>query len=212
MRGLEALGVTQDSYGCLLLPVMMKKIPEDVRRIIIRNCNQDGGIITLKLMREYLHQEIEARERSQCGLLGLESGDASTNPKTTPKATSTCTYFSGMSSKYGEDKKNCIFCSAAHPAETCNMATSNEHRVSILRKHGRCFNCFKRNHMLKNCSSKKRCKNCGGKHHVAICRTKDKDGRDHNATDDTADITKKSLEKVSSCSVVTRDTILLQSA
>ena len=36
IRGLETLGVMTESYGSLLIPVLVKKIPEDIRRLIFR--------------------------------------------------------------------------------------------------------------------------------------------------------------------------------
>ena len=36
IRGLEALGVMTESYGSLLIPILLKKIPEDIRRLIFR--------------------------------------------------------------------------------------------------------------------------------------------------------------------------------
>ena len=36
IRGLETLGVMTESYGSLLIPILLKKIPEDIRRLIFR--------------------------------------------------------------------------------------------------------------------------------------------------------------------------------
>ena len=36
IRGLETLGVMTESYGSLLIPILLKKIPEDKRRLIFK--------------------------------------------------------------------------------------------------------------------------------------------------------------------------------
>jgi len=36
IRGLGTLGVMNESYGSLLIPILLKKIAEDIRRLIFR--------------------------------------------------------------------------------------------------------------------------------------------------------------------------------
>ena len=36
IRGLETLGVMTESYGSLLIPILLKKIPEDIHHLIFR--------------------------------------------------------------------------------------------------------------------------------------------------------------------------------
>ena len=35
IRGLEALGISSDKYGCLLIPVILKSMPEDINLIVV---------------------------------------------------------------------------------------------------------------------------------------------------------------------------------
>ena len=37
IRGLEALDVKTDTYGCLLIPILLKKLPESIRYAIFRS-------------------------------------------------------------------------------------------------------------------------------------------------------------------------------
>ena len=61
IRGLESLGIVTDTYGSLLIPVLLKKLPEEVRRIILRaNSHADSS---LNELRNGLHEEIETREK-----------------------------------------------------------------------------------------------------------------------------------------------------
>ena len=36
IRGLETLGVMTESYGSLLILILLKKMPEDIRRLIFK--------------------------------------------------------------------------------------------------------------------------------------------------------------------------------
>ena len=36
VRGLQYLGIKPDQYGCLLVPVIASKVPENIRLIILR--------------------------------------------------------------------------------------------------------------------------------------------------------------------------------
>ena len=55
VRGLEALGVNSSQYGSLLIPVVMSKLPQDVRLQIARNTAQDVWEMSER-------KEVEARE------------------------------------------------------------------------------------------------------------------------------------------------------
>ena len=62
LRGLESLEITSKSYGCLLLPILLKKIPEELKRVILR-ASVDP---TIEDLRDLLHKEIEVREKAMC--------------------------------------------------------------------------------------------------------------------------------------------------
>ena len=61
VRGLEALGIASDTYGSLLVPVLMNKLPEELRLIITRHF--EGGIWHLEKLLKSFKEEVEARER-----------------------------------------------------------------------------------------------------------------------------------------------------
>ena len=56
LRGLEALGVTTDTYGALLIPILLRKLPEEIRRLLIRANNQADSC--LNDLRSTLRKEI----------------------------------------------------------------------------------------------------------------------------------------------------------
>ena len=60
---LEALGITSEQYGVLLCPVILSRLPPDLRLEWAReNENQEGD---LDWLLEFLQNEISRRERSQ---------------------------------------------------------------------------------------------------------------------------------------------------
>ena len=65
IRSLNSLGVTSNAYGSLLSPVLLSKLPSEIRLIISRQTSEEEWNLDdlLKTMR----QEIEARERANAG-------------------------------------------------------------------------------------------------------------------------------------------------
>ena len=61
LRGQQALDVTSDSYGKLMVPILLSKLPEDIRLIIARQKKE--VIWSLDNLLEALKEEITARER-----------------------------------------------------------------------------------------------------------------------------------------------------
>jgi len=62
IRGLETLGVTSDQYGSLLIPVIMTKLPDEIRLRIAREAGRNAWKINPLL--DILKREVEAREVS----------------------------------------------------------------------------------------------------------------------------------------------------
>ena len=63
IRGLEALGVRSEQYGSLLIPIIMAKLPAEIRVQVARNTSQDVWEIDSLL--DFIQGEIEAREISE---------------------------------------------------------------------------------------------------------------------------------------------------
>ena len=63
IRGLEALGVKSEQYGSLLIPIIMAKLPAEIRVQVPRNTSQDVWEIDSLL--DFIQGEIEAREISE---------------------------------------------------------------------------------------------------------------------------------------------------
>ena len=119
VRGLQALDVPTETYGSLLVPVLMTKIPEDIRLLVGREIKDGEWNISeiLKLLRN----------------------------------------------------KWSMFCKQQHPTASCHVVTNKMARKECLKKQGRCFICFRKSHLARDCRSKISCFKCSGRHHVSLC-------------------------------------------
>ena len=71
--------------------------------------------------------------------------------------------FSGSSTN-----PQCAYCRQSHPSMSCASVTKPADRRNILKTSGRCFNCLRRGHIVRNCKSSSKCQKCK-KHHTSIC-------------------------------------------
>ena len=157
VRGLKALGVASDSYGSLLMSVLLNKLPQELRLLFSRKVGE--GSWSLDTLMEELRIEIEARERATTTSTnsGLPSRKYTREPQTA------AALMSATSSPF------CCYCQQSHPSDKCQTVTQVEARKQILKKSGRCFVCLKKGHIGRECRSKHKCFRCGGKHHSTIC-------------------------------------------
>ena len=179
IRGLEALGISSDQYGCLLIPVILKSMPEDINLIVARNTSQD--VWNIKETMEIIRTEIEARERSHGISLfePVKSGGSHkfTNPKTYPPGGTTRSF---VSKGARSNKISRYFCTNEHYSNECMVVKEVEKRKSILRDAKRCFNCLRIGHLANDCQSKARCKKSHQKHNTSICDQKNEPSKSEN--------------------------------
>lgn len=134
IRGLEALGVKSDQYGSLLIPIIMAKLPAEIRVQIARNTSQDVWEIDSLL--DLIQGEIEAREISEKIKAAAEQVKRPPPPKPLLPTTGT---FLGATSKPESNVPKCVYCSERHFSASCNKVTDISTRRDILRRDKRCF-------------------------------------------------------------------------
>ena len=153
IRGLRALGVAPDSYGSLLLPVLVKKLPHELQLIVSRKVPDEHWNVDTFM--KVLEEELKVRER------------ATVVPKETPvkhrrDPPTSATLLTG-------GRNTCCYCQRGHASEACRTVAQIEARKQILKRTGRCFVCLQRGHVGRECASGSRCTKCEGRHHVSIC-------------------------------------------
>ena len=171
VRGLKALGIDSKQYGSLYIilrntavPILMDKLPEEIRLIISRKHKDNFELTELV---EAAKLEIEARER--CRITHSDSSkDKQTEGCRKPKFPQSTG--SALVSGDGQNRAlKCFFCEGNHRASDCTYVTKIEDRKAHLRKQGRCFVCLRRGHIARDCKTEIECSECKGRHHKAVC-------------------------------------------
>ena len=63
VRGLASLGISTEQYGSLLIPVVMSKLPNEIRLEVARNSTDE--IWKIEDLLQTIKKEVEARETSE---------------------------------------------------------------------------------------------------------------------------------------------------
>ena len=202
VRGLKSLKVPTSSYGSLLVPVLLMKIPHDVR-LLIGSQVKDGQWDLDRLL-DLLREEIDNRERCgsiQADLYSFMPKSHANSPEKRSPSTAAFLYSKGKKFNVA----SCTYCRQAHQSTRCNIITDRKARKDILRKQGRCFVGLKKNHVAAKCESKGKCFEFGRRHHVSIC--------DNNETSNPTAVSEERPEakdaESSALYVSSRDNILL---
>ena len=165
VRGLEALGVNSSQYGSLLIPVIMAKLPPEVRVQIARNTNQDVWEISDLLA--VIQREVEAREISEN--VKVNSEQRKEQPAKPQRNLPTAATLVARDSTVSSDGvPQCVYCSARHFSASCDRVTDVINRKEILKRDRRCFLCLRKSHRNTQCPSNKDCRRCHGNHHQSV--------------------------------------------
>ena len=164
VRGLEALGILANQYGSFLIPVVMAKLPADVRLQIARVTTKD--IWEIDELLQVLRTEVEAREISE-GVKVHEMRSSTTSPNQHRSTRNTS--FSMVTRDTGNSNVACVYCRESHYSASCPKVTTVSARREILSKEGRCFACLMKGHRANECQSHRKCRKCGRKHHQSLC-------------------------------------------
>ena len=84
VRGLESLGVSSNQYGSLLIPVILSKLPHEIRVQIARNTARE--VWDMSELLEVIRQEVEALEISEGVKTNVNPQRINSKPQRTPTA------------------------------------------------------------------------------------------------------------------------------
>ena len=168
VRNLKSLGVTSESFGPVLIPTVLNKIPESIRLEVTKTTRtQDwdfDGVL------KCFHDELTARE--QCKFVAKSTSSSS-------RRSSYNTEISGASLHASIREKSdpcCVYCNEPHKPWRCHNVTDITSRREILRESNRCYNCLKKEHSSHECNSRYKCFHCRKKHNSSLC-PREKSGR-----------------------------------
>ena len=220
VRSLDSLGIKSETYGNLLSPIIMSKIPSELRLIISRKFEKEKSWDIEELLKS-IKSELEARER--CTTMKVSDNNnaraaASVNrdkfqhSRQSAPTTASALFVGKTQNVY------CSFCKGPHPSVKCSVYSDPASRKAITRQKAKCFVCLRSGHMAKNCRSSRDCQICAGKHHTALCdkeKPEDTRPKEGNRQETTRNSTERSnSEKPTSSNVCGSNnaSILLQTA
>ena len=140
IRGLDALGKSEDSYSALLIPIILGKLPAETRSNLARSHTSLEW--TLSELKDSILTEIKV----------LESGLSIDSPEKTLADNSptmmTASFHTGASCNTPRQltqsrPKPCTYCqSTAHSTSACDVVPDRGKRLEVVRRENLCFNCL----------------------------------------------------------------------
>ena len=160
IRGLESLGIKSEQYGSFLIPVIMSKLPLEVRLQIARVTT--GDVWEVEELLRVIKQEVVARELSDT--VRVNEKTTNSGKKAFPPTAAAL-----MAGDHTSRRIRCAYCKEKHYSASCVKFSTPEARREILTREGRCFLCLGTGHHVSQCSSVRRCHKCNRHHHQSIC-------------------------------------------
>jgi hypothetical protein len=185
IRCLVALGLPEDTFGRVFTPIMLSKLPQNVRVELHRQ--KSGSTWTLAELRKLLCSEIAARDMSkrtfgssgnaQSGVnehFQQGSGAKQSKGQTWSGRQHSASNFvaSGKFKKVTPgQKRHCRFCGGQHYSDTCRSYSTLQARRERI--NGACFCCLGNDHVIAECKLRKACFFCKkDNHHSSLCPSK----------------------------------------
>ena len=123
IRGLESMGQSYESYGSLLVPIILNKIPESIKENLVRAHGSDHR--TLLQLLEAIENKITIKEANRSANLYSTIQTASFTPTSafiaSPKRNQVKTNIT---------RKPCIFCNYVYDPITCTKVCGPFHKNS----------------------------------------------------------------------------------
>ena len=189
-RGLEPLGVKAEQYGSFLIPVIMSRLPAEVRLHVARVSTKDVWEINELL--KVIQAEVEAREMSDTMKIQEREGTETTfTPKRGFSPGTANSLFARSDDGSGI---RCAFCNGEHYSET-KFRKKIQTRKNILIMDKRCFWCLSVGHRANQCPRKKKCRVCDRTdHHQSVCEMSSNQSRSETPAAPTNAKTKEDRE------------------
>ena len=162
IRSLSSLGTNTNSYGTLLVPIILNKLPAETKKNLARAHPTS----------EWTLQDLQAAIQAEIRI--FESGPTSshlTHQFPTASFSTTIKYSHSPHQGAGFKKKGCVYCSGSHNPSACHIILDPAKRLEFVKQQKLCFNCLARD-KISQCTSKHRCQTCRRKHHTSLCMEK----------------------------------------
>ena len=176
VRHLKTLNVEAVRYGYLFIFILKIRLPDALVMIIARKFEEN--IWALDLVLKYFHEELTVKEAcfSYKNLSDEEKGHKNFSDNERSSRNS-CYSQKALNNetRYENQQEKCVFCyKDYHSPSHYKIVTNKDVRIDILREYSKCYLCLKSGRVPKICKSSYVCQKCGGKHHISICKFKEK--------------------------------------
>ena len=142
VRGLDALGMSSSSYGSLLVPILMSKMPREITLQVARKTTEE--VWPIDEIMDIVRREIEVMKLSDSIRPMEKKFERPSRPKS-PQGTT-----KSFLTK-GEKTLSCVFCGQSHMSSSCETVQDVKDRKKVLLDSKRCFSCLKPGHVTKRC-------------------------------------------------------------
>ena len=166
---LAAMGITGEQYGVVLTPLILSRLPPDLRMEWAREGEQHEGDLTFLL--DFLHREVGHRERSQTFSKDSSAapGDKTLMEKRGPLVflqRQPCMHQWTVRVRLGVRRAG-VMDTPSRCYDITRVPVGD--RKPILHGIGECFKCLStdKEHVYRSCFA--RCAKCKGRHHVLLC-------------------------------------------
>ena len=158
IRNLKVLGVTSESFGPMLIPCILQKLPEEIRLEVAKDVTGENWDFDEVL--QLFNNQLTAREKCYFVTKADHVKGAAVKPFTA----------SSLTVQNARQNVLCIFCNRPnHKAWNCDVVTDVRARRKLVVDQKRCFNCLRKNHLSRKCTSRYSCYKCKEKHNMSLC-------------------------------------------
>ena len=149
-RSLQGIGVSSETYETFLTPVIMAKIPQELRLILSHGISCEWDLDTVM---KSLAEELQIRERCALGPVSKQTRKLGVKEKRDfgfgfrhgqiRGLPTLSTLFSNQEGPLPNKEMWCSFCNGLHLSNRCAVVTDPETKTNILRQKGPMFWLFK---------------------------------------------------------------------
>jgi hypothetical protein len=167
VRSLETLGVVGNTYGVILNPILLSKLPSDVRLEWSKVGHGKEG--DLPFLMNFLEEEVKCREVADAFRTPTSKNKDSEKRHSHSKSHVP----TGATLTLNTDISTCAFCNGAHKSYKCNdTSISPSIRWTQAVKQRLCFACLSKSHRLCDNKCSIKCRSCKGRHNTLLCKHK----------------------------------------
>jgi hypothetical protein len=165
VRSLEGLGVTSEQFGIILTPLIVSRLPDEIRMEWSRDSATKEG--DLQYLMTFLDKEISRRER--CMTFSSLTMTKETDKPKLQKPPASKGSAAALYNSQGSTPPTCVFCDNRHSSSACRkyLNATPQGRWELVKSARICFNCLKPGHRNLKCRAK-RCSTCNKYHHDTL--------------------------------------------